>query len=155
MITRTLTTLTRNQIQVLMLKLKLIPKLRRMETLFPILLTEPTFQENHILLTLTTLQLLSDNLPTDGKVTPNTPPIPRLLDLREGQTKQKLLFKRKSTQMLQMVLFHKRLTINMTVSNNSRNHLTLKTQQTRMISKTSTTQTSSQVQVLITKRKVI
>jgi len=49
MITRTLIILTRNQIQVLMLRLNLIPKLNRMETLSLMMPTMPTFLESHIL----------------------------------------------------------------------------------------------------------
>jgi len=49
MITRIHTTLIRNQILVLMLKLKLIPKLNKMETLSLMMPTMPTFLESHIL----------------------------------------------------------------------------------------------------------
>jgi hypothetical protein len=71
-----------------------------METLSPMMPTMPIFQESHILSMLTTLQLLSDNLPTDGKETLSTPPIPKLLVLKEDQIKLRLLSKRKTIQML-------------------------------------------------------
>jgi len=97
---RTCTILTNNQIQVLMLRLNLIPKQNRMETLSLMMPTMLTFPESHILSMLTTPQLLLDNLPTDGKETLNTPPILRLPDQREDQTKPRLLFKRKTIQTL-------------------------------------------------------
>jgi len=71
-----------------------------MEILSLMMPTMPIFPESHILSMLTTPLQLSDNLLTDGKATLNIPPIPRLLVLREVQTKQRLLFKRKKTQLL-------------------------------------------------------
>ena len=78
-----------------------------------------------------------------------------LLVPREDQTKLRLLFNRKSTQIAQLVLFHKKLIKNMMVFNNSRSHSTLKTPPTRMISKMSITHTRHQIQVLTTKRKLL
>jgi len=97
---RTCTILTNNQIQVLMLRLNLIPKQNRMETLSLMMPTMLTFPESHILSMLTTPQLLLDNLPTDGKETLSITPTPKLLVLREDQIKLRLLFKRKTIQTL-------------------------------------------------------
>ena len=68
-----------------MLKLNLIRK--RMETLPPILPTEPTFQEDHISSKLTTEMPSLEKFQTDGKETLSTPPIPRLLVQRKDQMK--------------------------------------------------------------------
>jgi len=137
------------------IKPRLSFKRKRMETLSPIQPTEPIFQENHISLTLTTPQLLLDNLPTDGKVTLNTPPIPRLLALKEVQTKQRLSFKNKSTQMLQPVLSHKKLTNNTMEFNNSRSHSTLQIKKSLMITRTCTILTRNQIQVLMLRLNLI
>jgi len=137
------------------IKPRLSFKRKRMETLSPIQPTEPIFQENHISLTLTTPQLLLDNLPTDGKVTLSIQPIPRLLALKEVQIKLRLLFKLLLIQMDQLVLFLKKLINNTTASNNSRSHSTLQIKKSLMITRTCTILTRNQIQVLMLRLNLI
>ena len=108
----------RNQIQVLMLKLRLIQTLlseKLVETTKPG--TMPIFPESHISLMPRTPPQLSDNPPTDGKEMLNTLDQPNLLLQREDQT-HLLLLKSKSTQMDQLVSCHKKLINSMMVFNN-------------------------------------
>jgi len=112
MTTRTDTTLTRNQIQVLILKLNLIQTLHLEKpeeiTKKP---TKLTFPENHISLKLSTEMQLWEKSPTDGKETQTT------LDQPNFQL-PRLSLKLKLTQMDQLASSHKKLINNSMVSNN-------------------------------------
>jgi hypothetical protein len=92
--------------------------------------------------------LLLEKSPTDGKETqvnlvqPNF----QLLKLFILQPLVHLL-KQKSTQMVQPVLFHKKLINNMMVFHNSRNHLTSVMQKSQMTLRIFTTQMLNRIQV--------
>ena len=100
MTTRTDTMLTKNQIQVLMLKLNLMLKLKRIQTLLWEQLeqttkkpTRPTFQENHISLKHSTVMQLWERSQIDGKETQTTLVQPNSQPLNHFP-------KRKKTQLL-------------------------------------------------------
>ena len=101
---KTYTTQTKQQIQVLMLKLKLIQTLllEKLEETMR-LPTTLIFQEDLILFSTTTVLMLSEKLQTDGKETQTILDQLKQLDLRQTELlklRLLLLFKRKLIQML-------------------------------------------------------
>ena len=140
---------TKNQIQELMLKLKLIQmplSEKREENMKKLIM--PTFPEDQTSFQDTTVKQLSEKLPTDGKETQIT------LDQPNFQLPS-LQLKLKSIQMDQLVLSHKKLISNLMEFNNLKNHSTSQIKKSPMTTKTDTMLIKNQIQVLMLRSRLI
>jgi hypothetical protein len=116
-----------------------------------------TFQEILLSSMVSTHQKLSDNHQIDGKAIQTILVQLNFQLLKQQLPPQNLLFKLQSTQMVQPVLFHKKLINNTMESHNSRNQLTSETQKTLMTLRLYSTQMQNRNRVfcLMLKLKLI